>query len=140
MDRLSRRSMLRRSPALAGYSAAALASPQAKGPEPSRKLRVVAVGGHGDDPQTCAGGTLALFADQGHDANPEVRAVRNRLDSIRAADILKIRLECLNYTGGNMEQFRYGTACEVTAQRYQQFTELLLEKYKPDIVFTHWPI
>src|SRR5215813_11749276 len=103
MDRLSRRSMLRRSPALAGYSAAALASPQAKRPEPNRKLRVVAVGGHGDDPQTCAGGTLALFADQGHDvvalsltggpppspdANPEMRAVRNRLDSMRAADIL----------------------------------------------------
>jgi hypothetical protein len=52
---------------LAGSTAAGLAAPQAKRPEPDRKLRVVAVGGHGDDPQTCAGGTLALFADQGHD-------------------------------------------------------------------------
>ena len=57
---------------------------------------MVAVGGHGDDPQTCAGGTLALFADQGHDvvaltltggpppapdANPEERSVKNRLNS-----------------------------------------------------------
>jgi LmbE family N-acetylglucosaminyl deacetylase len=98
---------------------------------------------------------LTLFADQGHDvvaltltggpppppdANAEVRAVRNRLDSQKAADILKIRLDCLNYSGGNMEQFRYGTACEISGQRYKDFTELLLEKYKPDIVFTHWPI
>jgi len=56
-----------------------------------------------------------LFADQGHDvvalsltggpppppeADPKVRAVRNRLDHIKADDILKIRLDCLNYTGG----------------------------------------
>jgi LmbE family N-acetylglucosaminyl deacetylase len=69
-------------------------------------LRVVAVGGHGGDPQTCAGGTLALFADQGHDvvalsltggpppapdANPKERSVRNRLDSMRSAEILKVR-------------------------------------------------
>ena len=95
-----------------------------------------------------------MFADQGHnvvalsltggppppDADPKVRSVRKRLDDIKAAEILKIRLECLNYSGGNMEQFRYGTACEISPQRYKEFTELLLDKHKPDIVFTHWPI
>ena len=106
----------------------------------------------GDDPRPAPG---HLFADQGHDvvaltltggplpaadANPEVRAVRIRRDSQTAADILKVRLDCLNYSGGNMEQFRYGTACELSGQRYQEFTELLLDKYRPDIVFTHWPI
>lgn len=155
MSKLSRRSILSRASYVTASAAGAFAAPQAKRPEADRKLRVVAVGGHGDDPQTCAGGTLALFADQGHDvvaltltggprpgpdANPEVRAVRNRLDSQKAADILKIRLECLNYSGGNMEQFRYGTACEISGQRYQEFTELLLDQYKPDLVFTHWPI
>jgi LmbE family N-acetylglucosaminyl deacetylase len=128
---------------------------QQKRPVPDRKLNVVAVGGHGDDPQTCAGGTLALYADQGHnvvalsltggppppaDANPNERSVRNRMDGIRAAEILGIRLDCLNYTGGNMEQFRYGTACEISGQRHKEFNEILLDKYKPDIVFTHWPI
>ena len=39
-----------------------------------------------------------------------------------------------------MKQFRYGTACRVTPQRYKEFTEFLLDMYKPDIVFTHWPI
>jgi hypothetical protein len=148
MHKVSRRSILRRSVGLAGYSRVALAVPQARPPGADRKLRVVSVGGHGDDPQTCAGGTLALFADQGHDvvalsltggpppdADPKVRSVRNRLDDIKAAEILKIRLECLNYSGGNMEQFRYGTACEITPQRYKEFTKLLLDEHKPDIRF-----
>ena len=39
-----------------------------------------------------------------------------------------------------MGQFRYGTASEISGRRYKEFTELLLDKYKPDIVFTHWPI
>ncbi len=71
MDKLSRRSMLRRSYGVAGAAATSLpagnSQTRAKRPEPDRKLRVVAVGGHFDDPQTCAGGTLTLFADQGHD-------------------------------------------------------------------------
>jgi hypothetical protein len=71
MDTLSRRSMLRRSYGLAGAAASSLragnSQARAKRPEPDRKLKVVAVGGHFDDPQTCAGGTLTLFADQGHD-------------------------------------------------------------------------
>ncbi len=163
MERINRRSMLRRSSGLAGTTAALLSpgslAAQAKRPVPDRKLRVVAVGGHYDDPQTCAGGTLTLFADQGHDvvglslaggpppppdANPRDRGVRNRLDAMKMAEILKIRLECLDYSGSNSGQFRlpiqYGTAAEITGKRYNEFTEILLDKYNPDIVFTHWPI
>jgi LmbE family N-acetylglucosaminyl deacetylase len=156
MSKLSRRSLLGRSSGLVG--AAVLlpaASAQQKPPAPQRKLTVVAVGGHFDDPQTCAGGTLALYADQGHDvvalslcggpppapdANPEERSVKNRLNSMKAAEILNVRLECLNYSGGSMHEFRYGTASEISGQRHKEFTEILLDKYKPDIVFTHWPI
>ena len=163
MNKLSRRSILRRSSGVAGAAAALLpvanSRAQEKRPEPDRKLRVVAVGGHFDDPQTCAGGTLALLADQGHDvlalsltggpppgpdANPEERSVKNRLNAMKMAEILKIRLECLNYTGSNSGQFSlpivYGTGSEITGQRYKEFTEILLDKYQPDIVFTHWPI
>lgn len=162
MRKLSRRSVLRRSSDLLG-AAALLSAGQslAQEPrrEPERKLRVVAVGGHGGDAQTCAGGTLTLFADQGHDvvalsltggpapgpnANPEERSVKKLLNAMKMAEILKIRMEWLNYTGSNSGQFRdgivYGTGSEITGQRYQEFTEILLDKYKPDIVFTHWPI
>jgi hypothetical protein len=107
MQKLNRRSMLRQSSALAGaatpFLPPGLAGAQGERPEPSRKLRVVAVGGHADDPQSCAGGTLALFADQGHDvvglslaggppppadANPQERRVKSRLDCMRMAQIL----------------------------------------------------
>jgi LmbE family N-acetylglucosaminyl deacetylase len=161
MNKLSRRSLLSRSSGLAVAATLPVANSgaQAKRPEPDRKLSVVAVGGHTDDPQTCAGGTLALFADQGHDvvalsitggpppspsANPGDHSVKAHLDSMKFAEILKIRLECLNYGGSNSGQFTvpivYGSACELSGQRYKEFTEILLDKYKPDIVFTHWPI
>ena len=70
MKELNRRSVLRRASALAGAAALlpqGLAGAQEKSRQPDRKLRVVAVGGHLDDPQTCAGGTLTLYADLGHD-------------------------------------------------------------------------
>lgn len=161
MDKLTRRSMLRRSSALAGAALLPLTEAQAqeKPIRADRKLTIVAVGGHFDDPQTCAGGTLTLFADQGHEvvglsitggpppaagANPEERSVKNRLNAMRMAEILKIRLECLDYVGSDSGQFApsivYRTGCEVIGQRYKEFTELLLDKYKPDLVFTHWPI
>jgi LmbE family N-acetylglucosaminyl deacetylase len=155
--------MLRLSSGVAGAAAislpAAISRAQEKRPEPNRKLSVIAVGGHFDDPQTCAGGTLTLLADQGHHvvalsltggpppgpgADPEERSVKNRLNAMKMAKILKIRLDCLNYGGSNSGQFTlpvvYGTGSEITGQRYKEFTELLLDKYKPDIVFTHWPI
>src|ERR1041385_6067384 len=110
MNKLNRRSMLRQSSAWARATAAllpvGLANAQPRLPQPQRKLRVVAVGGHPDDPGSCAGGSLALYADQGHDvvglslsggpppapdANPEERRVKNRRNAIRMAEILKIR-------------------------------------------------
>src|SRR5262249_36847842 len=158
MKKFNRRSVLRQAPALAAMLPQGLAGAQDSARQPNPKLRVVAVGGHFDDPQTCAGGTLTLYADQGHDvvglsltggpppppdANPEERSVKNRLNAMRMAEILKIRLDCLNYRGSNSGQFKlpsvYGSGSEITGQRYKEFTEILLDKYKPDIVFTHWP-
>jgi hypothetical protein len=63
MKKLNRRSVLRQT--AAALLPHGLASAQGTGRQPDRKLRVVAVGGHFDDPQTCAGGTLTLYADQG---------------------------------------------------------------------------
>src|ERR1039457_244484 len=111
MEKLTRRSMLRRSSGLAGAAATFLpvgnTGAQETRREPDRKLSVVGVGGHFDAPQTCAGGTMSLYADQGHDvaalsitggpppgpgANPEERSVKNRLNAMRMAEILKMRL------------------------------------------------
>jgi LmbE family N-acetylglucosaminyl deacetylase len=154
--------MLRRSSGWVGAAATLLpmgnASAEEKSREPDRKLKVVAVGGHFDDPQTCAGGALTLYADQGHDvvalsltggpppapdANPELRPIKNRLNAMRMARILKIGLDCLDFKGSDSGQFGpvvYRDGSEINGERYKMFTEILLDKYKPDIVFTHWPI
>src|SRR5262249_29998071 len=34
---------------------------------PRRRLKLIAAGGHPDDPESTAGGTMALFADRGHE-------------------------------------------------------------------------
>jgi hypothetical protein len=55
----------------------------------------------------------------------------------RAADILKVRLDCWKLqrrqTWNRFPLLR--TACELSGQRYQEVTELMLDKYRPDIVF-----
>jgi N-acetylglucosamine malate deacetylase 1 len=161
MDKLNRRSMLGKSALLTGATTLLPEGESGAQEKPSgakRKLKVVAVGGHFDDPQTACGGTLALYADLGHEIialsltggpapapekSSEDRQVKNRRNAIKMSEILRIQLICLNYSGSNSgadgRPIVYGTGAEVTAQRYKEFTEALLD-HKPDIVFTHWPI
>jgi N-acetylglucosamine malate deacetylase 1 len=154
--------MLHRSSCLAGAAAPlwpiAMSDPEAKPSQAQRKLKVVVVGGHFDDPQSCAGGTMALYAELGHEVValsltggpapasnivPQDRQTRRHVDAIKSAAILDVRLVCLNYSGsdsgGDGKAIVYRTGSEVTGERYQEFTAVLLD-YKPDIVFTHWPI
>src|SRR5437868_6698873 len=51
--------------ALAAVSA--LTIPSLAGEEPARRLRVVVFGGHPDDPESGAGGLVALLTRQGHE-------------------------------------------------------------------------
>lgn len=74
-------------------------------------------------------------------ADPEDRKYKDRVNCEKMAQNLKIRLDCLDFSGSNCGRFKlpitYGTGSEINSQRYKEFTELLLDKYKPDIVFTH---
>src|SRR5262245_18023111 len=112
MGVFTRRSMLRRSSCLTG--SAPLWPIAASGFEATDqgKLKVVVVGGHFDDPQSCAGGTIARYAELGHEVvaisltggpapEPDVaranRQNRRRVEAIKSAEILGARLECLNF-------------------------------------------
>lgn len=162
MDKLNRRSMLRRASGLAAATATLLPvanfAAEEKSSAAQRKLKVVVVGGHFDDPQSCCGGTMALYADLGHevvalsltggpapsrDIVPQDRQTKRHVDAIKSATILGARLVCLNYNGSDSgaegRPIIYRTGSEITGERYKEFTEVLLG-YKPDIVFTHWPI
>ena len=126
----------------------ALAIPVAAGAlesRPARKLKVVVAGAHPDDPESAAGGTMARYADLGHDVmalyltrgeagirgktHDQAAAIRTA-ESEQACRILNARPVFAGQIDG---------ATEVNAARSDEFRKLL-ESERPDVVFTHWPI
>jgi len=114
-----------------------------------RKLKVVVVGAHVDDPQSGCGGTIARYADLDHDVvalsltrgdsesiavslhlPPEELAAKRFADAQRSCALLHCRMFALHYINRGIE---------VNMARYRAFTEEILDQ-KPDIVFVHWPI
>src|SRR5258706_15861767 len=59
---------LRRRDLLLGGAAALLPLSLAEASQDKKKLKIIAAGGHPDDPETGAGGTIARYGDLGHDA------------------------------------------------------------------------
>jgi len=110
-----------------------------------RKLKVVVAGGHPGDPEYGCGGTVARYADAGHEvvllylnrgekSCPETPAaasanVRVR-EAGRACEILKARPLFAGQCDGH---------AIVDPPHYEEF-RLLVEAERPDILFTHWPI
>jgi len=109
------------------------------------RLKVVVAGAHPDDPESIAGGTMARFADEGHEvvalyltrgeagipgkSHAEAAAIRTA-ESLAACAILKARARFAGQVDG---------ATEVSADRYQNLRGLLDDE-RPDLVITHWPI
>lgn len=122
-----------------------LAASQAEQPAAARKLKVVVVGGHPDDPESGCGGTMARYTDLGHEvvilyltrgeagipgkSHDEAAAIRSG-ECQKACEILKARPIFAGQIDGSTE---------ITGQRYDQFRSLL-EAERPDLVFTHWPV
>jgi LmbE family N-acetylglucosaminyl deacetylase len=151
MNRISRRTVLGRLGQTGGVVGAAAAAGLplvgASGEESAakRKLKVVVIGGHPDDPESGCGGTIARYSDLGHEvviiyltrgeagipgkSHDEAAAIRSA-ESQRACEILKARPIFVGQIDG---------ATEVNAERYDQFHKLL-EAERPDLVFTQWPI
>ena len=112
---------------------------------PSRKLKVIVAGAHPDDPESSAGGTMARYADLGHDvvalyltrgeagipgkSHAEAARIRTA-EAQKACAILKARPVFAGQIDG---------ASEVTNQTYNQFGKILAAE-KPDLVFAPWPI
>ncbi len=109
------------------------------------RLRILVIGAHPDDPESCAGGLLALAAAAGHDVTSvylttgeagipgtgaaEAAAIR-RKEAERACAILGVKAVFLGEIDG---------ATVVDKARFLKMTEFLKEQ-KPDLVITHWPI
>jgi LmbE family N-acetylglucosaminyl deacetylase len=113
--------------------------------EPARRLKLIVVGGHPDDPESGCGGTMARYADLGHEvvalyltrgeagiagkSHQEAASIRTA-ECLEACKILKARPIFAGQIDG---------AAEVTNARYDDMRKIL-EAEKPDVVFTHWPV
>lgn len=110
-----------------------------------RKVKLVIVGGHPDDPESGCGGTMASFAEMGHEvvalyltrgeagiagkSHDEAAAIRTA-ECVEACKILKARPTFAGQVDGSTE---------INATRYDEMRKLLKGE-EPDIVLAHWPV
>ena len=115
---------------------------QAKG---TGKKKILVIGAHPDDPETCAGGTMCLLASAGHEvvsvyltrgeagikgkSHSDAAAIRVE-EAMNACEVMGTRCVFMNQIDGSTE---------INKDRYREMQELLA-KEKPDVVITHWPI
>lgn len=111
----------------------------------SRKIKIVCVGGHPDDPESGCGGTLAKLANAGNEVtiiyltsggagingktHDEAAAIRTK-EAIAACKILGAKPVFAGQTDGD----------SVVNNEWALKIKNLIEKENPSIVFTHWPI
>lgn len=144
MKRSSRRKFLQTS--LSGLSLLAMPSEINASPGmPFKKMKIVCVGGHPDDPESGCGGTLAKFASLDHDvtiiyltrgeagiegkSHEEAADIRSK-EAIAACKILNTRPVFAGQIDGDT----------VVNNEWVKKMQQLIAAEKPDIVFTHWPI
>lgn len=149
MKNITRRNLLKMSGTSIGAAAFGFSAFQAGagevGVQPGRKLKIVVVGGHPDDPETGCGGTMALLAAEGHEVvsayltkgeagiqgKSHAEAAQIRTNEAReACKILNARAAFFSQIDGSTE---------ITPDRYTEVHDFL-KKENPDVVFTHWPI
>lgn len=149
MKKITRRNMLSRSGLFGSTLAAGLpgltfaAEPLGSNPSTKARLKVVVTGGHPGDPEYGCGGTIARYADLGHEVlvlylnkgewsdKPAYDPAPIRVaEATKACEILKARPAFAGQIDGK---------AIVDQPHYEQFRRLL-ETEKPNVVFTHWPL
>jgi len=109
------------------------------------RKKILVIGAHPDDPETAAGGTMCLLTDAGHEV-VSVYLTRGEagISGVGPKEAAAIRVQeakaACAVTGARplfMDQIDGST--EVNRERYLEMKEML-EREKPDVVLTHWPI
>ncbi len=117
---------------------------EARPPEAAKKLRVVVVGAHPDDPESGCGGLIARLTKAGHEVivayatcfrgnrtiGTEPEAVVRRREASAACQRLGATPHFFDYAHEKLVADR-ATLAAVAAW---------LQKVQPDIVVTHWPL
>ncbi len=122
-----------------------LFSPPVIGAAPGKVQKVVCVCAHPDDAESGCGGTLALYAQGGHDVaviyvTRGERGIRGKSWE-EAAEIRTREAQTACKILGARPVFagQINGAIELTEKRAEEFTSLLLA-LQPDLVFAHWPL
>jgi LmbE family N-acetylglucosaminyl deacetylase len=146
-DSMSRRELVRQV-SLGGGALLALPLPLGAAAAPGatpHPFKVVVFGGHPDDPETMAGGTIARFTGLGHDV---VCLYLTRgeagIEGRSHADAARVRTEeaekaCAAIGARLRFAGQVDGATEVTAARYAE-SRAILDEEKPDLLVTHWPV
>lgn len=147
IEDLTRRGFVQHALASAGplvFAAGALPGVAAEG-DPARKLKIVSVGGHPDDPESGCAGTLARYSALGH-AVTVIYLTRGEAgikdkSAGEAATIRSAECQAACKIMGAKPVFagQIDGATEFNRARLDDFARLLSAE-QPDIVFTHWPI
>ena len=108
--------------------------------EAGRQPKVIVTGGHPGDPEYGCGGTIARYADLGHEVillylnrgewPPGESGAARVAEAEKACEILKARPLHAGQLNGR---------AVVDPAHYEAFRKIL-EAERPDVVFTHWPI
>jgi LmbE family N-acetylglucosaminyl deacetylase len=108
-------------------------------------LKIVVAGGHPGDPECGCAGTIARYADLGHEVVLLYLnrgegycggAPLSRCAEIRSAEAQKA---CAGLKARAAFAGQIDGQAVVDSARYDAFARLLLAEH-PDVVFTHWPI
>lgn len=109
------------------------------------KRKILVIGAHPDDPETCAGGTMCLLKQAGHEVVSvyltrgeagiegmgHAEAARVRVaEAENACRVMGVRHIFMTQTDGNTE---------VNLARYKEMRDLIDSEH-PDVVITHWPL
>jgi LmbE family N-acetylglucosaminyl deacetylase len=146
-DTLPRRDFLKEAGALTAPLILAMqAQPlTAAAAENGRKLKIVCVGGHPDDPESGCSGTLARYAELGHAVTVLYltrgeRGIHGKgLDE--SAQIRSAECERACKIIGAQPRFfgQIDGATQMTRPDVETMAKLLSEE-QPDVLFTHWPV
>ena len=149
MGSIPRRNLLGVSGALASGSLLGLTAGEgeapAEKPEENRRLKVVVVGAHPDDPETGCGGTMARYAAVGHRVTAFYltrgeRGIREKsLEEAARIRTAEAQAACRILGARPLFAGQIDGDTETGNRRYDDFLRII-QGEDPDLLFTHWPI
>jgi LmbE family N-acetylglucosaminyl deacetylase len=105
----------------------------------------VVTGGHPGDPECGCGGTIARYTDLGHDVvvlylnRGEGFCGREELKDCGRIRTAEAEKACASLNARAAFAGQFDGQAVVDLPHYEEFRRLL-EREKPDVVFTHWPV